>query len=385
MDAFHKYPNKDPKTNESILIGGEKYKKLVLKYGQPKITSPKTNYKISVGKGEYNKLIAEGYTEHNLLKKEKIKSPVTKKLISTEGKTYKSLVKKGYFVSLTGNKEVDTLILLNLDMKDLNIINKWTGDILHGENFWCQWIAIHMNINTNQDCQLIAKKLNNGESLKENYRIAIEKGYYPAVKFLLYNNLVHPEYYTLDDWFTQMPLYDAAAYNHLNIVKLLLSYPIVKDDIYHLSVVLEVAAKANNLEIVQYLMGEIPYTPEDFTDALPEVVRLGNNVMIKLLIDAGAIITNTALLQSVYSDNIDTLKYLLSFPIVTIPIDVIRNTLGLRKYEQLKILLNDERTILPVKNEALYLIDDHLYNELDELLIPYLPDLAIFYEIRQKW
>jgi ankyrin repeat protein len=183
----------------------------------------------------------------------------------------------------------------------------------------------------------------------------------------------------------QMPLYDAAEYNQLDIVKLLLSYPIVRDDMYHLSMVLEVAAKANNIEIVQYLVREIPYTSEDFTDALPEVAHLGNYEMIKLLINAGAVITDTALLQAVYSENIDTLKYLLSFPIQSIPLGVIRNTLGLRKYDELKILLSDDRTILPVKNEALYLLDNHLYDELDKLLIPYLPDIAILYEIRVKW
>lgn len=34
---FHKYPNKNPKTNDPIIIGSLEYLKLVKKYGEPKI------------------------------------------------------------------------------------------------------------------------------------------------------------------------------------------------------------------------------------------------------------------------------------------------------------------------------------------------------------
>lgn len=386
---FHKYPNRDPKTNEPIMINSDKYNKLVSKYGQPKIKSPITNYKIAVGKGEYNKLIAKGYTENNLLKKEKIKSPVTNKLISTEGKTYKELVKKGYFVSFTGNKEVDTEILLNLEMKDLNIINQWTNDILNSKHFWCQWISLHMNIDTNKDCQFIAKKLNNNKDLIENYKLALENGYYTVVEFLLQNKLVNPDFITKNDWFPQLPIYIAAQHGHIEIIKLLLSYPEVKHNLYmskvnDLYMALDIAAKNNHVEIVQYLLNEIQYSSEDLTDLLPDIARLGNRIIIDLLINAGAMITKTTLLQAIYSGNIDLVKYLLTF-IKTISLELIQNTLGLKKYEILKLLLKDERTIIPVKEEALILLDNHAYDELDKLLIPYLPELEVFYEIRYKW
>lgn len=66
-DKFHQYPNKDPKTGKSIEINGPEFKKLVTKYGQPKIKSPITSSKIGVGKGEYKNLIKSGYTEQDLL------------------------------------------------------------------------------------------------------------------------------------------------------------------------------------------------------------------------------------------------------------------------------------------------------------------------------
>lgn len=37
---FHKYPYRDPKTNEPMTIGGEIFNNLVIKYGQSKIKSP---------------------------------------------------------------------------------------------------------------------------------------------------------------------------------------------------------------------------------------------------------------------------------------------------------------------------------------------------------
>jgi hypothetical protein len=72
-EKFHHNPLVDPKTGNSIKINSKEYKKLVDKYGEVKIKSPKTGSKITVGKGEYNKLIKQGYSDDELINKEKLK------------------------------------------------------------------------------------------------------------------------------------------------------------------------------------------------------------------------------------------------------------------------------------------------------------------------
>ena len=63
---FLNYPDQDPRTRESIEIGGEKYKKYQKKYGTPKIKSPKTGRRIGVNRTEYKKLLNEGFP-HKIL------------------------------------------------------------------------------------------------------------------------------------------------------------------------------------------------------------------------------------------------------------------------------------------------------------------------------
>src|SRR5437764_8299535 len=65
--SFYKYPNRDPKSNIPMEIGGETYTKYVEKYGDPRIKSPKTGRKIKVNKTEYKNLLKEGYSEQELL------------------------------------------------------------------------------------------------------------------------------------------------------------------------------------------------------------------------------------------------------------------------------------------------------------------------------
>ncbi len=66
-NRFLNYPDQDPRTRQSIEIGGEKYKKYQKKYGTPRITSPKTGRRIGVNRTEYKKLLNEGYSQHELL------------------------------------------------------------------------------------------------------------------------------------------------------------------------------------------------------------------------------------------------------------------------------------------------------------------------------
>ena len=382
---FHQRPNIDPETNEQIVINSKRYNQLVKKYGSPKIKSPKTNYKITVGKGEYNKLINDGYTEHQLLTHRKIKSPVSQRLITEGGKTYKNLIKEGYFVSLTGNKDVDELILLQLNIKDLsNIpINKWTYDILNDDYFWCQWIKIHLGFNVNEDCNIIAKKFDETKDFNYNYQVALLKGYYPVVKFLLTNNLASPVEVGYDK-----PLTIAVRNGYVNIVELLLSYKIIIEDYDTLVDALYSAIIEDHLDIVQLLLyyPNIKYNKDNLTELLSTAVRQGNKDIIITLIDAGAS-PNDVVLDAIYAKSLNILKLILSYPNVNINTDIIQYQLGLRQYKRLKLLMQDERTNLPqyIKDKSIEYIDNKKYNDLDELLKPYLTNLGVFYEVRDKW
>ena len=310
-----------------------------------KIKNPKTGYLINIGGKTYNKLLEEGY----LKPPEKIKSPATKRLITVGGQKYKELYKKGYFKQLTGNIDLDKVILLELDMNNLNNINinKYTNQILNDNHFWCQWLYKHMNIKSNKDCKFISIFLNNEKYINSNFILAAKKGYDSVIEVLLKNNMIKDS----DTFY--VTLISAITNNHLNIVKTLLSN--YKYDKNKLSNILEDTIK----------------------DLLPQ--------MIIELINNGAVIYNDTVLQAAYASKIDSLKLILSYaPDLTITDSEITTMLGLRQYKRLRLLLN-HRNYLPkeIKNKAIQIINEKKYKALDELLMPYITD--IFYEIRYKW
>ena len=117
-------PRVNPVNGEKVKIGGCKYKKLTAIYGDVKIISPVTGNKIAIGKGEYKKLINSGeYTEDDLLKlikvNEYVKSPLSKKMIIKEGKTYNKLVEEGLILT-SDDEDFIKNKLLNMTIKNVN-------------------------------------------------------------------------------------------------------------------------------------------------------------------------------------------------------------------------------------------------------------------------
>lgn len=131
---FLNYPDQDPRTRESIEIGGEKYKKYQKKYGTPKIKSPKTGRRIGVNKTEYKKLLNEGYSQHELLYgklekypvlPEEIVNNITEKVnLSSKRLINKKHLKYEFPEVETLPKELVDEILINTNTPVKRLINK---------------------------------------------------------------------------------------------------------------------------------------------------------------------------------------------------------------------------------------------------------------------
>ena len=320
-----------------------------------KIKSPKSGYMITVGGKTYNQLIKEGYLGG------KVKSPTSNRLISVDGKTYKKLYEKGHFVKITGLKELDEEILLNLSLNDLrNIqVNVYLRDLMN-EAFWCKWIDQHYAIKTETHCKIIAKTLSI-DNKDKIYDIALKKGYTPLVNYLLENKLVDPLVYKLKHYSHLEPIQTAVQFGHLEIVKLLLSY-----DADRMSALYR-AVSNNQVHIVRYLLEH--YTYEDLSEVLETATRHSYLDIMNMLIEYDAD-PETAIIAAIHSDNIDILKYILSFN-PNIPNDAIAIALGLRKYDMLKLLIPNIANI------------DH--DQLETLLLPNIHNQALYYEVKYKW
>ena len=91
-----------------------------------------------------------------------------------------------------------------------------------------------------------------------------------------------------------------------------------------------------------------------------------------LLIQYGAN-PEKAIISAIHSNNIDILKYILSFnPIIDN--EAIAIALGLRKYEMLKLVLD------PSIN-----IDNVDKDQLEALLLPIIENKALYYEVKHRW
>lgn len=316
-----------------------------------KIKSPKTGYMITVGGKTYNQLIKEGYISG------KIKSPKTNRLINIKGKTYKDLYNQGYFNKITGLEELDQEILLHLPFHDLKPVNKYTEKLIDGP-FWCKWLYKHYNIKSNQDCKIMSELLNKEPNMNNIYHIALTKGYLPLVTYLLEHKLVNALEYGIEHYSSLEPIQTAARYGHLDIIKLLLSYN--ADPISALY-------EAASYDIVKYLLEHYTYEQDYLDEYLQNVTRNGDLDIITLLIKYGAD-PSKAITSAIHSDNIDILKYILSFnPIIDN--ESIAIALGLRKYDMLRLLID-----IDVEND-----------QLEEAVLPYINDKALYYEVKYKW
>jgi hypothetical protein len=374
---FLKNPSINPKTGEKIEIGSKTYLKLVKKYGVPKIKSPKTGYKISVGKGEYNKLLKQGYTDDSLLIKQKIKSPVSHKSISINGKTYNQLNNMGYFKHLTGNKDTDTVLLLQLEMEDLKnmMINKETIKILNSGSFWCQWLDKH-DIHAHENCQYIAKHIDFNLTEMENYMNAVEKGYLPIVKY--YHHKIDYTNYIIETYDLQMtynPLLVAVMYNHKDIIQYLLSFENNDNVIYNC---LYQAIKKNYNDTAILLLPFINDT-DDINELFKHCIEYNNIEMMKILLDRGAD-SAQGISSSIYYNNLDILIYLLPFSSVSI--EHLLKALAYKNYTMLELLLPKSPLSDEIKKDMTYFIKKKRFNNLENIMHSYLD--ALYYEQKYR-
>ncbi len=332
-----------------------------------KIKSPKTGYMVTIGGKTYNQLIKDGYLHG------KVKSPKSNRLIGVKGKTYKKLYQEGYFVKITANagintglQELDQEILLNLSLDNLTNmnINAYMKNLMN-EPFWCQWLNKHYNIISNVNCKSMAKTLNI-KDVSKIYHTALMKGYTPLVKYLLENKLVDPLEYSIEHYSHLEPIETATRYGHLDVVELLLSYQ--ADPITSLY-----EAVHNHIDIVQYLLQHYTYEQDYLDECLQSATRNKQLDIMKLLIEYGAN-PETAIISAIHSDDINILKYILSFNAV-IPNDAIAIALGLRKYDMLRLLIS--------KTD---LVDINVTNDqLEKVLLPYIHNQSLYYEVKYKW
>jgi hypothetical protein len=388
QQLFLKNPSINPKTGEKIEIGSKTYLKLVKKYGIPKIKSPKTGYKISVGKGEYNKLLKQGYTDDSLLtcialNNQKIKSPISHKSISVHGKTYNQLNNMGYFKHLTGNKDTDTVLLLQLEMEDLNnmMINKETIKILNSESFWCQWLHKH-DIDAHKNCQYIAKHIDFNLTEIENYMNAVEKGYLPIVKYLHnkalctsltidYTNYIIETY---DLQMTYNPLLVAVMHNHKDIVQYLLTFE-NNDNVIYNCLYQAIEKHYNDMAILL-----LPFidSEEDINELFKLCIEYNNVEMMKILLDR--VDPSQGISTAIYYNNLDIFNYLL--PISTISIDDLLQALAYKNYDMLELLLPKSPLSNEFKKDMAYFIKKKRFNNLENIMKPYLNDL--YYEQKYR-
>lgn len=102
---------------------------------------------------------------------------------------------KLYKISLTGNYDIDKLLLQTIDSKELNnlVINNYMIKILDDQNFWKERLQKRLGLKSNIkniDYKLITKFLDNGKSFEENYQEALKKYQDQVVDILLENEVV---------------------------------------------------------------------------------------------------------------------------------------------------------------------------------------------------
>jgi hypothetical protein len=365
---FHRHPNIDPVNGKHIDIDSKRFNQLAKEYGVPKIKSPKTKYNIFVGGNTYKKLLKEGHQEENL-SHHMVQSPTTHKYIKIGDKEYKNLINKGYYVSFTGNKDTDRLILLNLDINQL-VLNNYTKSLMDN-SFWCAWLDQHYHIHTNNNCKYISTLLQS-PSYEEIYKIALEKDLAPLVKYLLDHHYVdiYQHYDSIWD-----PLVLAIRHHSWETILLLLTYneEYIEQALYN-------AAESNYLNLLTYLLKTYHYDQQSLSGAL----SVANVKLIDILIKAGAD-PNSAFYSALYADDINVLKNLLTYN-VTIPIDIIATALSYRYYDKLLLLVNHQTSPLPdnVKNQINNLIYNKQYKQVEAILLPYFTDLGAYYENRDK-
>lgn len=320
-----------------------------------KIKSPKSGYMITVGGKAYKNLEKEGYFGN------KIKSPKTNRYININGSTYNNLYKEGFFKSFTGLPEIDKEILINLNIDDIfNItVNQYFKDLIK-DDFWCQWLNKNYNIVENKNCKAIAKTL----SLEINliYDVALTKGYTSLVKYLLDNKLVDVNEYKVPHY-TLKPVVIAAE--HLDIVKLLLSYGADPIDAFYAS---------KSIDVITYILNNYKIDKDYLSEKLSEVTRDKDIPMMKILINYGADPSHSVI-SAIHSNDIDILKYILSYDLV-IPNDAIAIALGLRKYDMLQLILNHMDINIKVINNL---------EEMEKQLLPYIHDEGVYGEVKYKW
>lgn len=330
-----------------------------------KVKSPKSGYLITVGGKTYNKLEKEGYFGNK-----KVKSPKSGRYIKTSGKTYDNLYSEGFFKSLTGIDEIDQQILLNLSLDDIkNIPNKHLNNLITND-FWCQWLDRHYNINEKHHCKDIAKALSL-EDVNQIYEFALKNGHVGLVKYLLDHKLVNTLEYKIP-YYTLEPLWTAIKYNHLEVVKLLLAY-YPKEDLQD-GVISALFNSVDNITILTYLLKTYQYDKDVLSEALSDVTRNKNMNIMQLLVSYGADPSNSVI-SAIHSNDIDILNYILSLN-PKIPNDAISIALGLRKYEMLKLILD-------YMGIEIYMSTD--IEKLEKQLLPFIQDKGVYYEVKYKW
>lgn len=275
---FHHDPTTDPVTGESIKINSKRYKELVKEYGPPKVKSPKSSYNISIGGKAYQDLLKEGHQEENLLHRH-IKSPKTNKYIAIGSKPYKELSNMGYFKSITGVKEIDEAILLELDAMDLGkiMINKYIQNIID-DKFFCTWLYKHYGIEESIHCKDVAKLI-----IKNTHKWGIAYG---------------------------ALILEAANKNYLSVIKYI--YKTERSDlIYNKFEVLHISVINNYIKMLEFLLLNIKYDAYDLIEALTISIKEGNIEAVKLLVNAGSKINDALVLSAEYGQ-LEMVEYFLT-------------------------------------------------------------------------
>jgi len=377
-DKFLKDPMHDPKTGKLIKIGSKRYKQLVEKYGVPKIKSPKTGYNISVGKGEYKNLLKQGYTDESLLVNKKIKSPITNKSIKIYGKEYNNLIKNGYFQYLTGNKDTDILLLLELDKNQLNnmSINKNLTNILSSDYFWCQWLKKHHGINVIKNCHYLANNMDFTIFDYENFLYALKTNKLPIIQYYIENDIISADGFDIETDFNIIihidPITIASRYNNIDIIQYLIQYDDVKKNDKSIVNSLYFAIEHSNVKMVKLLLPYINNVTK-LNELLYEAINMNEYEIVNLIIIMGAE-PESVIDQLIYDDNRNISMILNQYHVV-LTIKNILNALAYKKYDILKILLLYDN---PLPKEIVDKMLDFLklkrYNNLENVMYPYIDD-----------